>query len=123
MSDARLQTEIARAIAINHWPTGVNAQFLVFTAGGLLPTTPGFCAYHSAFSLANVRAFTPYAVIPYSGAINACGSPAAVHLTGDPAVDAALVNSGRVRLEMSVDPLLDGWHGTDGGELQAPHIR
>ena len=118
MSDGALQTEIAKAIALNHWPAGVNAQFLILTASDMIAPSAGFCSYHSAFALAHDRAkAVVYAVIPYSGAVSACGAPTGLRPTGDPAIDAAMANLTRIQSELAKDPLLSGWYGVDGGEI------
>jgi hypothetical protein len=117
LSDAAVQSEIAKAIVVNRWPTGVNTQFLLFTAAGTNASNAGFCSYHSAFTLGRNRAKpVVYAVVPYSGAIGACGSPVNAARTGDPAIDAATVNLQRAQRELRNDPLLDGWQGADGGD-------
>jgi hypothetical protein len=117
-SDGAIQTEIAKAITLNHWPTGVNAQFLVFTADGMMAHSGGFCSYHSAFALGHDRSKSVvYAVVPYSGAVSACKTASGLTRSGDPAVDAATANLLRVQRELTNDPLLNGWYGSDGGEV------
>jgi outer membrane protein assembly factor BamB len=119
LSDAAVQTEIARAIAANHWNTGVNSQFLVLTANGAVPPNAGFCSYHSAFALGHDPSkLVVYALVPYSGAVSACATPAALTHTGDPAIDAATANLARVQRELINDPLLNGWHDASGGEVE-----
>jgi hypothetical protein len=118
LSDSAVQAEIARAIAVNRWNAGLNAQFVVLTANGVIPPGAGFCSYHSAFALGHDQSkAVVYAVVPYSGAVSACRTPAKLSRTGNGAVDAALVNLARVGREMANDPLLTGWHDPSGEEL------
>jgi outer membrane protein assembly factor BamB len=118
LSDGAVQAEIARAITLNRWNTGSDAQFILLTADGVIPEGVGFCSYHSAFALGRERSNpVVYAVVPYSGAVGACRTPAKLSRTGNGAVDAALVNLERVAREMANDPLLTGWHDPSGDEL------
>jgi len=115
LSDGILQAEVARAAGANHWALGANAQFVVLTPPGAIPASAGFCSYHSAFSVSRSTPAT-YGVVPYSGALNACGPATIVAGTGDPAVDAAVNNIVRLQHEIAIDPLLNGWHDASGGE-------
>jgi hypothetical protein len=115
LSDAVLQAEVARAIGTNHWTPNLNAQFVVLTPPGAIPARAGFCSYHSAFSIGR-SAPAIYGVVPYSGALSACGPATIVEGTGDPAIDAALNNTVRLQHEFAIDPLLNGWHAANGGE-------
>ena len=118
LSDAAMQSEIARAITANHWNAGIDSQFLLLTADGALPAGAGFCSYHSAFALGRDRSKTVvYAVVPYSGAVGACRTPTELRFSGDPAIDAASANLRRAQQELTNDPLLNGWHDANGGEL------
>jgi outer membrane protein assembly factor BamB len=118
LSDGAFQTEIAKAIAANHWSVGINSQFFVLTAPGALAPNPGFCSYHSAFTLAHNRlAPVVYGVVPYSGAAGACAVSSTFVRTGDAAVDAATANLGRLQSELVHDPLLNGWYDSNGNEV------
>ena len=116
-SDSAVQNEIARSIAVNHWTPGINSQFIVLTPNNALGSTAGFCSYHSAFALGHDRSkLVVYGVVPFSGAAAACAATSAFNRTGDPAIDALNVNLSRVRLELTRNPLLNGWYNSAGND-------
>lgn len=120
IGDAEIQTEISRAIAVNHWRVDPNASFVLFTGSGAIDGTANFCSYHGAFALGgNHMLPVVYAVIPYLGSAGACATATVMTRTGDPAVDSARANIARVRRELVNDPLFDGWYDERGGETGA----
>jgi outer membrane protein assembly factor BamB len=73
LDDAAVQREIARAIAANGWRAGLDARFVVLTAGSPL-SAHEYCSYHSAFDLGGAIADPViYGVIP-AGTSDECGT-------------------------------------------------
>jgi outer membrane protein assembly factor BamB len=104
---------VARAIALNRWHPGIDAQFLVFTQRDAVTLVAGICGFHSAFEVSNNPAdVAVYALIPDSGPVSGCGAAFKLPSTGDAQLDAALSNAAREQIDMATDPLMTGWHDT-----------
>ena len=115
-TDADLQTEIAKTIASRGWPTGVGAQYHIFTAKHAVPA-PGYCAYHSAFNY-NHDKHEPvvYEFTPYVGFENGCDPPYGISPNNDVDADGSIISVSHEQMEMVTDPLLNAWYGI-GGEI------
>ena len=115
LSDGQIQAEIARVVAVQHWPTDnprdPRNQYLVFTPAGVAScqdkldsqctfSQDGFCAYHSSFAMRGKAVV--YSVMPD---LPSCGSgqaPAGVQ--GNPDTDATLDSAIHEVLESATDP-------------------
>jgi hypothetical protein len=58
----------------------------------------------------------PYAVVPYPAGAGACGSAPSLGPSGDTDADRVLPAILREQLDMSRDPLLNGWYDAAGRE-------
>jgi outer membrane protein assembly factor BamB len=116
LSDAAFQREIARVAAVNHWPAGTNAQFVVLTAREAFGAWAGFCAYHSAVSGAPSGSPLVYAVVPYPSGASECGAAAGIKPTGTVDADLVLPTILREQTDVARDPLGTGWFDAAGHE-------
>lgn len=123
LDDAQIQTEIAKAMAVNAWTADLTRIFFVFTAKGedscldASATSCAFtnyCAYHSSFTLNGQSVI--YANIPYEGTdLSACGVPDSPNSNID--ADSAINAASHEQMAAVTDPQLNAWYNTGGDEI------
>ena len=122
--DKDIQAEVTKAINTNHWATGWNSMFFVFTAKGEGSCTQGvcsfsfFCAYHGNYKLAGKQVI--YANMPYTGtSLSGCGTPESPN--GDFDADSTINVTSHEQMEAVTDPQVSptqtGWWEPIGGEI------
>ncbi len=125
LTDAQLQYEIRKDMALKGWRAGINHLFLLFTSAGegscidssnTACAYTRYCAYHSAFpnKVGNPIIYTnqPYADLTH------CQEPSAPSPNGDPAADATASIAGHEVTESITDPLPpSGWVTALGNEI------
>ncbi|HEX9117360.1 MAG TPA: hypothetical protein VGA61_14930 [Anaerolineae bacterium] len=118
LTDAQIQTEINSAITQNHWATGPNTLFFMFTARGIGSCSGGscafsqYCAYHSwAGSGSSVML---YANMPYADTVPAA-CDAGQHPNGDDA-DATINVTSHEHNEAITDEQGSAWYDRRGSE-------
>ncbi len=123
ITDAQLQTEIKRVLALKAWTGGLNKMFFVFTSSGegsCFDSTNAqcsytyYCAYHSYY----LAGTTPviYANEPYGDTSN-CQNPGQPSPNGDPIADAAATSASHELTEAITDPELNAWYTAQGNEI------
>ncbi len=111
ITDAALQAEVKKVVALKGWPTGVGNEYFVYTGPGG-ETVSSYCAYHSYVTINGNP--TPYADEPYGGQ-SGCETPTSPN--GDPAADSAINTTSHEQWETITDPMTgDGWVALDGDE-------
>lgn len=111
ITDAVLQAEVQKVVALNGWPTGVGNEYFVYTGPGG-EVVSSYCAYHSYVTINGNP--TPYADEPYGGQ-SGCTTPSSPN--GDPAADSAINTTSHEQWETITDPLTgNGWVALDGDE-------
>jgi hypothetical protein len=122
ISDAQLQAEISRVMALEGWTPGLNKMFIVFTSSGEGSCMASnscaytqYCAYHGYFGSTTTP--TIYANMPYANPTYcydaATGQKAP---SGDIASDANVNVTSHEITEANTDPELDAWWDTGNGE-------
>jgi len=126
ITDAQIETEVSTVIASHHLPTGLGAEYFVFTPQGLASCGDasalvhggcyaplnynGYCAYHS--STTTSQSAVLYADMPYI-AFDACSSGQSPN--ANPA-DALLSATSHEHNETITDPLGNAWYDSQGNE-------
>lgn len=120
VSDAAMQKEVAKAIAANHWPAGLGAEYFVFLADGVSTCSGSscaftqFCAYHTHY-VDSASQDVLYANMPYTGHnLSACGG--GNYPNGDAAADATLSVTSHEANETITDALGNAWYDLRGNE-------
>jgi hypothetical protein len=118
LSDAQIQAEVQKVMALNGWTGGLNHIFFVYTSSGEGSCASfgcayiNYCAYHGYF----MNGSTPvlYGNEPYAAAgyCQAGSSP-----NGDPAGDAAASITSHELTEAITDPELNAWYSSSGEEI------
>ncbi|MGO8904736.1 MAG: hypothetical protein ACLQMH_03845 [Solirubrobacteraceae bacterium] len=112
---AKVEAEVARAIAANKWTSEANAQFMVLTApGSTYERAFGteFCAYHGVTSAGAIYSFIPYQGDPpfsTNGCLNVDQQHNPVHKTSK--------SASHEYAEAATDPRLDTWYSSGGEEV------
>jgi hypothetical protein len=121
LSDAQLQAEISKAMALKGWTGGLGHMFLLFTSNGEGSCYAGmcayrdYCAYHSYFGSSSDPVV--YSNQPY-GDTSVCQiSPTPPSPTGDAVADTAITAASHELTEAITDPELDAWFDTSGYEI------
>ncbi|MBV8552188.1 MAG: hypothetical protein JOY54_12870 [Acidobacteriaceae bacterium] len=118
LSDAQIQAEVQKVMALKGWTGGLNHIFFVYTASGE-GSCAGFgcaytdyCAYHGYFTSGSTTVL--YGNEPYAAAgfCQAGSSP-----NGDPAGDAAASITSHELTESITDPELNAWYSAGGDEI------
>jgi hypothetical protein len=105
MSDAAIQAEIAKIVALDHWRPDPKTPIFVLTASGAIVAADGFCSYRSALAPGRDRSHPiAYTVIPYLATVGACAAPGGYTPSGDPAVDTLVINLNRASREFAMTP-------------------
>jgi hypothetical protein len=128
--DSDIQTEVTHAQTVNNWTSSSNNIFFVFTErneglcfdsihSGCTPDVPsssGFCAYHSYFGTSTIYAALPYAASPNFGGACTPGAPKATAPAGsypnNDDADLSINLSSHEQIEAATDPLVGtnpGW--------------
>jgi hypothetical protein len=122
ITDAQIQTEIKRVMAIKGWTGGLSKMFLLFTssgegscfdASGSSCAYVEYCAYHGATS---DNPSIVYGNEPY-GDVNICQEPGTPSPNNDPAADTAATAASHEMTEAITDPQLDAWYTAQGNEI------
>lgn len=123
ITDAQLQAEIQRVMALKGWTGGFGKMFLLFTSSGegsCFDANPAdgcaytdYCAYHSFIS-----GSTPiiYGNEPW-GDTNYCQEPGTPSPNSDHAADTAATAASHEMSEAITDPELDAWYTAQGNEI------
>ena len=120
VSDAQLQSEIARVMSLNGWTGGNNNVFFIFTSSGEGSCVNSgscafvqYCAYHSHFSNGGLNVI--YGNEPF-GTTNGCaGNPSP---NSDPPADSAATSLSHELTESITDPFGNAWFdSTTGAEI------
>ncbi|MDX6224549.1 MAG: Phosphate-induced protein 1 conserved region [Frankiales bacterium] len=111
ITDAAIQAEVARVVALNGWPKGVGNEYFMYSGpGGEIVSS--YCAYHGYFSVGGQTVL--YADEPYGGQ-SGCEVPSSPN--GDPAADSAINTTSHEQWETITDPTVGGgWTALDGDE-------
>jgi outer membrane protein assembly factor BamB len=126
LTDAQIQTEIARAMDINGWTADLTRIFFVFTArgeGSCVDSSSkscaftNYCAYHSNFTVNGQTVV--YANIPYAGTdLSACGVPDSPNSNID--ADSAINVASHEQMGAVTDPQQNAWYNVSGDEIADP---
>jgi hypothetical protein len=120
LSDAQIQAEISKVMALKGWTGGFNKMFFLFTSSGE-GSCAGFgcaytsyCAYHGYFGSASNPII--YGNEPYAdpAVCQVAGTPSP---NGDAAGDAAATIASHELTEAITDPELNAWYASDGEEI------
>lgn len=121
LTDAQIQAEIQKVMALKGWSGGLNNMFLLFTSSGEGSCAGGacaygsYCAYHSYFMKGTLPVI--YGNEPYSDP-NLCQVPGTPSPNGDAAGDAAANVASHELTEAITDPELNAWYaGSTSGEI------
>lgn len=133
LSDLNIQAEVTRVLTIAGWSPGPDKIFLVFTGYGInsclnssfctFPTftSPGYCAYHSYFSLNSQP--TIYGNMPDFGGVGGPCTPHEPSPNNDLYADPEINLVSHELFEAVSDPQLNAWYdltsGTEIGDLCA----
>lgn len=118
LSDAQIQAEVQKVMALKGWTGGLNHMFFVYTSSGEGSCASfgcaytSYCAYHSYFTQGStpvVYGNEPYAAAGYC---QAGSSP-----NGDSAGDAAASITSHELTEAITDPELNAWYSSTGDEI------
>jgi hypothetical protein len=122
ITDAQIQAEISRVMALNHWTGGLNHIFFLFTSSGegscfdsssTSCAYTQYCAYHGFIPGA---APVIYANMPY-GNPTVCQTPGTPSPNGNVAADTAATAASHELTEAITDPLLNAWFTSTGEEI------
>jgi hypothetical protein len=118
LSDAQIQAEVQKVMALKNWTGGLNHMFFVYTSSGEGSCSGSgcaytdYCAYHGYFlngSTPVIYGNEPYAAAGYC---QAGSSP-----NGDAAGDAAASITSHELTEAITDPELNAWYTSGGSEI------
>jgi len=121
ITDAQLQTELLKVMALKGWTGGLNRMFQVFTSSGegscfdsssSACSYTYYCAYHSYIS-----GSTPivYSNEPF-GNTSVCQVSGTPSPNSDPQADAAATAASHELSEAITDPELNAWYTAQGNE-------
>ncbi len=122
MSDAQIQAELARVLALKGWTTGLNKIFMVYlvqneetclVANACSNTQ--LCGYHSHFT-DGAGATVIYANMPYASPAN-CSLPGTASPNNIPAADQEMSTAPHEITEAITDPLGNAWGSAQGNEI------
>ena len=118
LSDAQIQAEVQKVMAIKGWTGGLNHIFFVYTGTGEGSCASfgcaytDYCAYHGYFMSGSTPVL--YGNMPYAAA-GYCQAGSAPN--GDPAGDAAASITSHELTEAITDPELNAWYSASGEEI------
>jgi hypothetical protein len=128
MTDAQIQAEVNRIVAVLKLPRGLGYQYFLYTpfttascfsssevAGNCYDPSSesGFCAYHSAFTPAGLPV-TLYANMPYNQVSGCYGTPEQQPNGSD--ADPVISTTSHELSETMTDPTHGGWWNSSTGE-------
>ena len=123
LKDSDIQAEVARALKSNGWTQSPNKVFLVFTGYAInsclnssfcTSTSPGYCAYHSYFSI-NFEP-TIYGNMPDFGGAGGRCTPLDPSPNNDLYADPEINLVSHELFEAVSDPKLNAWYDTASGK-------
>jgi hypothetical protein len=120
ITDAQIQAEIRRVMALKGWTSGPNKMFLLYTSSGegsCISTHCAhtqYCAYHS-FIRTSPSPPVIYANMPF-GKLSVCaaGQPSP---NGDAVADSVASTASHEISEAITDPFLNAWFDSSGNEI------
>jgi hypothetical protein len=119
LTDAQIQAEVQKVMALKGWTGGLNKMFFVYTSSaegscaGFGCAYSDYCAYHSYFYSGSTPVI--YGNEPYADTrCQLSGTPSP---NGDPAADAAASVTSHELTEAITDPLLNAWYSAAGAEI------
>jgi hypothetical protein len=122
VQDSDVQAEVTKAIAVNHWPTGVGSEYFVFLGKGQSQCNGSscafstYCAYHGAFASGSSTVL--YAAMPYAGTnLAACGIQTGGGTPNGAETDAEISIASHELIETVTDPQLNAWYDASGSEI------
>jgi hypothetical protein len=124
ITDAQLETEIARVMGVKGWTGGLTKMFLVFTSSGegsCFDNTNSscayvqYCAYHSFFTNGAGQTVV-YSNEPF-GNTSVCQKAGTPSPNSNPTADAAATAASHELTEATTDPLLNAWFDSAGNEI------
>lgn len=122
LQDSDMQAEVSKAIAANHWPTGIGNEYFVFLAQGENEcmgsscSFSNYCAYHGDYALSGATVL--YAAMPYAGTdLAGCGIQTGGGTPNGAATDAEISVASHEMMETVTDPLLSAWFDASGSEI------
>jgi hypothetical protein len=122
ITDAQIQTEVKKVVALKNWHGGLGTIFFLYTVRGegscfdsssTSCAYTAYCAYHGA-----IAGTTPiiYANMPYGDPTN-CQTPGTPSPSGDSAADTAATSASHELTESITDPRLNAWFTAGGAEI------
>ena len=121
LTDAQIQAEIQKVMALKSWTGGINNMFLLFTSSGegscagISCAYTQYCAYHSYFLIGSTPVI--YGNEPYADPA-VCQVPGTPSPNADAAADAAATIASHELTEAITDPELNAWYaGSLSGEI------
>jgi hypothetical protein len=122
LQDSQVQSEVAKAIQTNGWPTGNGNEYFVYLSKGeseCMGTTCSFstfCAYHGTFSSGTATVL--YAAMPYAGTdLSGCGIQTGGGTPNGADTDAEISIASHELMETVTDPQLNAWFDATGAEI------
>lgn len=124
LQDGDVRDEVTRVINAHGWPSGLNAEYFVYTGFGVQScdgatgcSNTNYCAYHGTFPLNWIGGPTVlYANMPAAQSLSNCQGPA-VSPSGDPSADDVIDISSHELVETLTDPELNAWFDAGGHEI------
>ena len=119
VSDAQVQAEVARVMALKGWTGGMNKIFMIYLVKGEQTClsagqcSPSFCGYHGHFTN-SAHAPVIYSNMPYANLKNCqlSGTP----YPNDQEADQEMTTEAHEITEAVTDPLGNGWFSAQGNE-------
>lgn len=127
ITDAQIEAEIKRVMALKGWTGGSNKMFLLYTSSGegsCFDSTNKSCAYRQYCAYHSFIAGSPnivYANMPFGNPAT-CQVPGTPSPNGNAAADTTLTAASHEMSEAITDPLLNAWFtagGSENGDLCA----
>jgi hypothetical protein len=121
ITDAQIQAEIQRVMALKGWTSGPNKMFLLYTSNGegscfdsssTICAYTDYCAYHSYIGTSPPII---YANMPFAD-LNVCQNPGQPSPNGHASADAVMSIASHEISEAITDPLLTAWFDSSGNE-------
>jgi hypothetical protein len=123
ITDAQIESEIAKVMGIKGWTGGLNKMFLLFTSkgeGSCFDSTntscsyTQYCAYHTYFGSTSTPVV--YGNEPFGDTLN-CQNPGQPSPNSDPEADTAATAASHELTEAITDPELNAWYDASGSEI------
>jgi len=123
ITDAQVQAEITKVMALNSWTGGLTKMFLLFTSSGegscfdsssTACAYTAYCAYHGFYG--SSASPVVYGNEPF-GNPSVCQVGGTPSPNGDIAADTAATAASHELTEATTDPELDAWYTAQGNEI------